>query len=200
MGRRGDHTFDQLNKMILDATEALLIEEGFQYLSTRKIAKRIGYSVGTLYNIFQNLDDIYIHLNGRTIDKLTEIIDNAASNISLSPIKAISYSYIKFSVDHFNIWSLLFEYRFPDNTIVPKWYNEKIEQLYSVVNKALVHALKFNDEAKLKDFITVLWAGIHGICVLSTKGKLSRAGTIESQLLIDNFIDNYLSGVKLNKP
>lgn len=201
MGRRGDHTFDQLNNMILDAAKDLLIEEGFQRISTRKIANRIGYSVGTLYNVFQNLDDIYMHLNGRTLDELIKILDDAIADKAVSQIKSMSYAYIKFSMDHFNAWSLLFEYRFPENVVVPKWYNEKIEHLYSIVGKALAHALQINDPQKLKGYITVIWAGIHGICVLSTKGKLSRAGVQESQsqLLIDNFIDNYLNGVKLGR-
>lgn len=201
MGRRGDHTFDQLTNMILGAAKDLLIEEGFQRISTRKIANRIGYSVGTLYNVFQNLDDIYMHLNGRTLDELIKILDNAIADKTVSQIKSMSYAYIKFSMDNFNAWSLLFEYRFPDNMVAPKWYNEKIEHLYSIVGKALAHALQINDPQKLKGYITVIWAGIHGICVLSTKGKLSRAGVQESQsqLLIDNFIDNYLNGVKLGK-
>lgn len=201
MGRRGDHTFEQLSNMILSAAKELLDEEGFQCISTRKIASRIGYSVGTLYNVFQNLDDIYIHLNGRTLDELIKTMDDALANKAFTQIKSISYAYIRFSVDHFNAWSLLFEYRFPDGLVTPKWYNEKIERLYSTVGKAVGHALRIDDPQALKGYITVLWAGIHGICVLSTKGKLSRAGieASNSQQLIDNFIDNYLNGVKLGK-
>ncbi len=199
MGRRGDHTFEQLNDMILEATKELLSEEGFHNVSTRRIASRIGYSVGTLYNIFQNLDDIYMHLNVRTLDRLIDILREALNDKTRSPIKSIAYAYIKFSIDDFNAWSLLFEYRFQEDLIVPKWYNDRIEQLYDMVGNALGKVLQTDDTASLKEYITVLWAGIHGICVLSTKGKLSRAGIKESQsqALIDNFIDNYLNGIKL---
>jgi AcrR family transcriptional regulator len=182
--------------MILNAAKELLSEEGSHSLSTRKIASRIGYSVGTLYNIFQNLEDIYIHINGQTLDTLTSILDAALNDGSGSPIKSIAYAYIKFSRDDFNSWSLLFEYRFQDDIIVPKWYLEKIERIYNIVGSALGRMLKIEDTKELKEHITVLWAGIHGICVLSTKGKLIRAGIQESQVLIDNFIDNYIKGVK----
>ena len=60
MGRRSQHSPEVLREMILDAAEAIVAEGGLTLLSAREIAKRIEYSPGTLYNIFQNLDDVVV--------------------------------------------------------------------------------------------------------------------------------------------
>ena len=39
-------------------------------LTARKVAQAIGYAPGTLYNLFRNRDEMILHLNGRTLDRL----------------------------------------------------------------------------------------------------------------------------------
>jgi AcrR family transcriptional regulator len=200
MGRRGDHSFEELSKMILDAAYDILEEEGYTKLSTRKIATKIGYTVGTLYNVFQNLDDIFIHINGRTLDKLIEHLNIAVAKDSKdNKIKLLAQAYIDFSKENFNIWSTLFEYRFEEGHQIPKWYNEKVNNLYGVVEKSIRPLLSPKHQAEVKEIITVLWSGIHGICILSIKGKLDRTGVESASVLVDHFLTNYMNGVGLSK-
>ena len=44
MGRRSDHTRDELEQLIVGAGHTLLAEVGYQRFSAREVAKRIGYS------------------------------------------------------------------------------------------------------------------------------------------------------------
>ncbi len=199
MGRRGDHSFEELSKMILDAAYDILEREGYSKLSTRKIASQIGYTVGTLYNVFQNLDDIFVHLNARTLDTLIQHLNAAvAQDSKVGKVKQLSQAYIDFSRQNFNIWSTLFDYRFNENHQIPKWYNEKITNLYGVVEKSIRPLLSAKHQDQTKEIITVLWSGIHGICILSIKGKLDRAGVESASTLVDHFIENYMRGVGLN--
>lgn len=191
MARRGDHTFEELNAMILKAAYEILQEEGFQQVSTRKIAAKIGYTVGTLYNIFQNLDDIFMNLNGMTLDALIK----ALSEADQTNIKSIAYAYIKFSQNNFHAWSLLFEYQFQDSTMFPRWYQQKVDTLLELVAHSLKRPLDKLSPDKTKECITVLWASIHGISILSSRDKLSKTGASNPKSLIDNLIDNYLNGI-----
>ena len=198
MGRRSDHTITQLINMILDAAEQLIVEQGIQKTSARKIASKIDYSVGTIYNVYKNIDDVFLNLNGRTLDYLLKDLSESFDSMDSAPIKKIAYSYLEFSQNHSNLWELLFEYRFADDISVPRWYNEKIEKIYSLVGEAINGSLQIDDEQKLKECITVLWSGIHGVCVLSAKGKLNRIGMSNARNLLDSFVDNYLNGIKLS--
>lgn len=191
MARRGDHTFEELSSMILNAAYEILETEGFQKISTRKIATKIGYTVGTLYNVFQNLEDIFIHLNARTLDSLIKSL----SESDVTSIKSLAYTYVKFSQESFNAWSLLFEYQFDDKTQFPRWYQPKVDSLLGIVANSLKElSIKCSPE-KAKESIIVIWSSIHGICILSNRGKLNKTGASDPKSLIDNLIDNYLKGL-----
>ena len=63
MGRRSDHSRAELQALIVAVGHALMAEQGFARFSTREVAKRIGYSVGTIYNMFENADALVLAIN-----------------------------------------------------------------------------------------------------------------------------------------
>ena len=70
MGRRSTHTPQQLRELILDAAQDIIQVQGLAGLSAREIARRIEYSPGTIYNMFENLDDVVLHVEARVLDAL----------------------------------------------------------------------------------------------------------------------------------
>lgn len=58
---------------ILEATAQLLVADGMAQLSTNKIAKRAGVSVGTLYQYFPDKETIVEELGKRTLDHQFEL-------------------------------------------------------------------------------------------------------------------------------
>lgn len=70
MARRSDHSREEIRAMALAAAQQIVTEQGFAALNARKIASAIGYTVGTLYLVFKNLDDLFLQLNARTLDDL----------------------------------------------------------------------------------------------------------------------------------
>ena len=72
MGRRSTHTPQQLRELILDAAQDIIEAQGIAGLSAREIARRIGYSPGTIYNMFENLDDVVLNIEARVLDALDQ--------------------------------------------------------------------------------------------------------------------------------
>ena len=68
MGRRSIHTPDELRELIIEATTEIVEQVGLEGLSAREIAKRVGYSPGTLYNVFGSYDELLLRVNARTLD------------------------------------------------------------------------------------------------------------------------------------
>ncbi len=66
MGRRSDHSREQLEELILAEGHALMAETGYARFSAREVAKRVGYSIGTIYNVFGSLDALLLAINSRT--------------------------------------------------------------------------------------------------------------------------------------
>ncbi len=78
MGRRSDHSRDNLRAMILEAARAILAADGLRGLTARRIAKAIGYSPGTLYNFFTNIDELILHVNAQTLDVVYDRLSAAS--------------------------------------------------------------------------------------------------------------------------
>ena len=89
MGRRSIHTPDELRELIIAATTEIVEQDGLEGLSAREIAKRVGYSPGTLYNVFENLDDLLFIIEARLLDELAgRLADTDASGPPGRPIAA----------------------------------------------------------------------------------------------------------------
>ena len=56
--------------MALESARAIVVEEGISALSGRKVTARMGYSIGTLYQIFDGMDDLVERMNARTLEAL----------------------------------------------------------------------------------------------------------------------------------
>ena len=91
---RPKKTSDEIQAMrsrILDATVALIEEEGIAELSIRKIAQRVGVSHMVLYHYFQDREDLIGALRQRQLERVRDQRDaalaQAASNDSLAELR-----------------------------------------------------------------------------------------------------------------
>jgi len=183
MGRRSDHTSEELHQMILDATEQLISDGGLHNLSARKISRTIGYTVGTLYNVFEHLDDILLHVNARTLDAIYEAMTVPNSSAGLQDM---SKKYLLFAQENPQKWHILFEHRLKPEHSLPIWYQQKIDRLFGLVEQAVSRDFPNCSDASLTG--RTIWAGIHGICTLGLSNTLERTGSPDPSLLIDRLL------------
>ena len=118
MARRSDHSRDEIREMALSAAERIIVEHGHDGLTARKVAIEIGYTVGTLYLVFDNLDDLIIHINGRTLDRLNQrMADGKTQNLApVDRLIRLGQIYIHFAYRDPHRWSLIFEHPLPEDT------------------------------------------------------------------------------------
>lgn len=138
MARRSDHNREELYELALSAAINIVEAEGFRALKARHVAERIGYSAGTLYNIFKNLDELIIHLNGRTLDELqAEISAVTLSGDALRDITSLVDVYLTYLEAHPNLWMALFDYKLPEGMPVPDWFALKVSMGLGIIETAL---------------------------------------------------------------
>ena len=117
--------------MILDAAQAIIEEQGLAGLSAREIARRISYSPGTIYNMFENLDDVILRVEGRMLDDLGERLKGVATDVG-DPVEAtarMAHAYLAFTHERPKLWNLLFEHHMPATSVLPDWYAGQIRYL-----------------------------------------------------------------------
>mgnify|MGYP000901120258 CR=1 FL=1 len=197
MGRGSVHTPDELREHILQAATELIATGGLAGLSAREVARRIGYSAGTIYNVFDNLDDLILTIEGRMLDALDEKLDALpATGNPRENVLQLAQAYLAFTHDNPKLWNLLFEHHLPPGTDVPPAYRAKLEGLLARIEKAMTPLFADTAESERKRAARVLWAGVHGITSLSTADKLSNVSTESAWPLIKDMVETYLNGLK----
>lgn len=197
MGRRSVHTAEELRELILQASTELIEHHGLGGLSAREIARRIDYSPGTLYNVFQNLDDLILTIEGRLLDRLSARLNEVAERHSnpRERLLKLAAAYLEYTHQNPKLWNLLFEHRLPAGHEIPQWYQQKLEGLMARVEEALAAIMPESTPAQVKRSARVLWAGVHGITSLSTAEKLSAVSTEGAAALVDDLVKTYLAGL-----
>jgi AcrR family transcriptional regulator len=183
--------------MALAAAARIAEEEGLASLTARRVASEIGYTVGSLYMVFANLDDLLLHVNGQTLGELHRALREATRDcrVPRNCLLVLGRGYIDFASRHRNRWRLIFEHRLPDNISLPQWYLDRVDRLFLLAESFLAPLLEDPSGRHVKLAARALWGGVHGVCILSLTGKLEATGGISVQVLADSLIDNYLIGL-----
>jgi AcrR family transcriptional regulator len=201
MGRRSEHTPDALRTLIIEASERIIASDGLSGLSAREIARSVGYSPGTIYNIFENLDDLVLQVEARLLDDLDQRL--LALPTTGSPddrVLALGRTYLAFTAERPRLWNILFEHHLPPSASVPGWYQAKLDALMSRVESVLRPVIPHADHQTTARSARVLWAGVHGITSLATADKLSNVTMASAQVLMDDLLLNYLAGLRQRQP
>lgn len=178
MARRSDHSRDELYRLAMDAARKIVETQGVDALTARSVADAIGYSPGTLYNVFDNLDALIIHLNGDTLDDLYEDLSRVLrTGEPAQDLRALLAAYIGYQEAHPNLWTALFGYSLAPGHPLPDWYSAKIERVLGLVEAALAPLFAPGEQEDLGNAARILWASVHGICSLSLAGKLRTVST-----------------------
>ena len=202
MGRRSDHSRDEIRAMAIAAAAKHVETEGFQSLTARKVASEIGYTVGTLYHVFRNFDDLVIHMNAQTIDEMAALIQKQTRkkrNPELR-IRAMAEVYVKYATDHPDRWRLVFEHQAPRGLPTPVLMKERRDVMFSMVADNLRELSPDRIPQEIDHTATALWSGIHGICILALTGKLYLGGAFSMVKLIDTLIDSVLNESRSTRP
>lgn len=199
MARRSEHSQEEIKEMVLTAAETIVIEEGFDKLKVRKIALEIGYTVGSVYMVFDNMADLIMHIKGRTLDDIDKQLNAVVStDNSEQTIVLLAKTYLLFARQNFNRWRMIFEHQLAANEEVPDWYQKKISKIFALVEQHFKQLGTTHSEQQSEQAAWALWSGVHGICTVSLTGKLDMldVNSIENTvvLLVENFIAGWKRG------
>jgi AcrR family transcriptional regulator len=197
MARRADHSREELSELALAAARDLAARQGLQALTARNVAKAIGYSPGTLYNLFEDLDDLVLHLNGRTLDELDVALSRAArTGEPQHDLGQLLDLYLQFVQDNRNLWRVLFDHPADTERAVPQWYLDKVGRLLGRIEEILRPLFDQDARDAPASAARVLWASLHGICSLSESGKLRAVTDRSAREMAEFLVDCLIAGLQ----
>jgi AcrR family transcriptional regulator len=197
MARRNEHTLEEIKEMVLNAAETIIFEEGVEALTARKIAIEIGYTVGSIYMVFTNMQDLLMHIRARSIQKMAlYIYDLSNTNSTEQQLHEMAKRYLDFAKKNFHIWRIIFEPMANDFQSVPEWYQQQIDSLFLPV-ETLCHQINTKQsQAQIHLAARTLWCGIHGVCLLTLNGSLGRSGVENAASALNMLVSHFIQGLK----
>ncbi len=174
MGRRSDHTAEELRDLLIDCGHQVMDERGFAKFSAREAARRAGYSVGTIYNVFGSLDSYMIAINSRTFEKWGMWLERAlacASDRGEARIEALVRAYFAFADANRNLWMAIYDHRIDRSTEIANQDRLAREGLTGIVDREVSKALGHGQEEEARRLVRSLIATVHGHCALWLTGS-----------------------------
>ncbi len=196
MARRNEHSQEEIREMVLSAAEAIVFNEGFAALNARKIANRIGYTVGSIYMVFANMADLILSIKARTLDDMASQLKQTQDLDAAQNIEELARTYLRYASQNFNRWNMIFEHPLPKDAEVSEWYQQKVDHVFSLVENQFTKLAPQCPDSQKKRAARALWGGVHGICALSLSGTLDIVGVDDVEesvvLLVRSFIQGWL--------
>ena len=91
---------------------------------------------------------------------------------------------------------MIFEHRLTEHDIVPEWYQQKVDNVFSLVEEQFkCLSAEHNAEQSIMA-AHALWSGVHGVCTLSLTGKLDLVGVNNIENIVVMLVDNFIKGWK----
>ena len=195
MARRNDHTREELHSMAIDATRTIIAQEGIEGVSARKVAQQIGYTVGTIYQSFENIHDLVLHANAFTLSEMLGELEVSyqGSRDPLQRMVKLAEAYLRFAESHQKQWAAVFRHSLPPGYVMPDWYQARIDALFSLIENGIRALAPQRSRQSIQGAARTLWSGVHGICILHTGDKLFSNRIASAQSLVQSLVKHYLN-------
>ncbi|MEM7076568.1 MAG: TetR/AcrR family transcriptional regulator [Pseudomonadota bacterium] len=164
---------EDLKRRLIDAAEKLIEQNGLRDLKARDITSRAGCALGALYNAVQDLDQLAVLVNSRTLARLGQALHDAVPTRSTpeETMQALARAYVNFAVGNVNLWSSIFSLRPPKGRDVPDWHQSEFAILIQEIIKPLSEMRPDLNADQLRIRAQTLFASVHGVVQMSIYGK-----------------------------
>jgi len=187
----------ELRRAILDAAREAFAAHGFEGVSMRMLAERIGCSHGSLYTHFRGKDEIFDALVDESFQSLAEslraITATSASTDVIRLVRKAARAYVDFGVANPSAYEFAFILRRPGP---PRPPHAAYGYLRALIKRCI-------DEKRFRRMridlaAQALWAAVHGItALLILRPSFPWAGR---EAVVRRVIDSAVDGLLAPKP
>lgn len=173
------------HELILAAARELAEAEGWDAVTTRRLAGLIDYSQPVLYSHFKGKADIMAAVATKGFEELATRLRAATVTGASDVLRSACAAYLDFARDRPVIYEAMFV--LPTNI---KFASEETSPPLRAAFAALVTALG-TDRQEPVFLAEVLWGALHGMVVLTQSGRIPAAG---ANVRLDILVQKFSSG------
>ena len=163
--------------MILAAGHDHLAEVGFHRFSAREVARRVGYSVGTIYHLFGTLDRLVFEINTITFQQWADLLERQLAVAGDRRLDALVEAYFDFAFEHRTLWQAIWAHQLPAGMVLPEKAAQDRSRLTAIVIAEVASALPESRRKEADQLARSLIATVHGHCDYALSGAFALMGT-----------------------
>ncbi|WP_432880324.1 TetR/AcrR family transcriptional regulator [Kribbella sp. CA-245084] len=166
---RRERAREERRTLILRAARDLAESEGWDAVTTRRLAEAVDYSQPVLYGHFKNMDAIADAVALEGIEELTEVFRTARSRATddAAGLRALAHAYLDYADQHPAVYEAMFVRR----TDLQFGRSETPASLIDAFNqiRSAVEPFGTGDPETLTE---VVWSSLHGLATLGHGARL----------------------------
>ncbi|WP_193708453.1 TetR family transcriptional regulator [Alkalibaculum sporogenes] len=156
-----------------NATKEMIIIEGIESISIRKVAEKAGYSYTTLYNYFKDINELLWEVKLLMINDLVELKKDIVENENIKDgLKSLFGTYIRYFFEYPNIFKFFYFHKVTQPTKNDD--DRKTEPNYEAMMMSVLNGFVLEGILKDKDIEVVgktLIYSVHGLLTLYFSGN-----------------------------
>lgn len=184
----------EIRRKILDAARDLFASEGYAHVTMRRIAEAIEYSATTIYNHFEDKDDVVKALCEEDFERLLGALRNAESPADpVDQIRQMGRAYAAFGLEWPNHYRFMFLTPDKQHDLDPESPGHRsFGLLKSAVERAVAEGAFRAVDPDLA--AQVLWSSLHGVVSLLITLQPQHWPTPARPDLVDQVIEHGVRG------
>lgn len=189
---------EELRSSILEAAWRLVLQDGWQALSIRKIAEAIEYSVPVIYDHFANKEAILLELTRQGFQKLNAGLIRAKEEAG-SPekqIEAMAYAYWQFAFDNEAYYQVMYGLGIPSCETVNQI--GELSTFSELILQPVRELIAAGKDPETDPFLKLhtFWSMLHGLISINMMGGNENKEAL-NQMVLKDFIAGFISGMKV---
>ncbi len=175
----------QLRERLIDAAQEAIAAQGLAGLKARDLATAAGCALGAIYTAFDDLDELILRVNARTLARLEFALDRALGDAEAEQaLQTMARTYLNFARTEEPSWRALFEHRLPPGVATPQWYVDARNRLFNRLDAPLTQLLPGTGHVARAAFARTLFSAVHGVVALGLEEKIAEtpAKLLDEQL------------------
>lgn len=187
---------EMVKKAIIQATEHIVQQEGWQAVSIRKIADAIGYSLPVVYNHFESKDAIQEEFVKQGFGMLAMAMQNTSAKYTDSEIQLtqMALAYFDFAFKNSAYYKMMFGLGIPSCQKAREI--EEIGEFSNILIATLTNLMHIADPQKTFLKFHTLWSILHGLTSINMVNLTAAPNEMQQQILLDA-IQGFIKNINL---
>lgn len=184
---------EELRKAIVDASKEILDREGMAGLSARAIAREVGYTAASIYNVFDSMSNILMEVNRETLGEV-EVLFAASFGLghARERLLAVVMGYVDYMRTNPARWEALFA-GIRERESFPEWYVGAIDSLKERLAELIAETAPGLDHQTAGAFAENLFIAIHGLVSLDVGRRRDMLSARSTTDLAEAALDTVLT-------